>query len=321
MKNPFHHNLIAFSISNADNMAALGYGKEHYDDLLTRICQLILSLKGKLAYGGNLDGHGYTNTLLSMAYAEGINENDEGTTSQDDSEFNQWPESFYSFLCWPISEGLTVETKATYTNMVRFVCSPHPYAGSDAEASELFSSRDKMRRYCFSRSLSEMRLSMTTGDWKHPDGSSGEPLAARIILGGKISDYSGIIPGIAEEALYCLEENIPLFVIGGFGGCTALLAKALQDKECPEELTLEGQRGMSGNQAKLEGLLNIYEAEGKLADVEQLYDRLRHVLTTEAYHANGLSKEQNELLYRTENIQEVLTLLELGLSNLNRKLT
>ncbi len=42
----------------------------------------------------------------------------------------------------------------------------------------------------------------------------------RICLGGKIQGYEGKEPGIMEEARLALNNNKPLYLIGGFGGAT-----------------------------------------------------------------------------------------------------
>jgi hypothetical protein len=50
---------------------------------------------------------------------------------------------------------------------------------------------------------------------------------ARIILGGKTAGYSGRLPGQAEEAWAHLKSDKPIYVVGGFGGCAGLVARAL----------------------------------------------------------------------------------------------
>lgn len=46
-----------------------------------------------------------------------------------------------------------------------------------------------------------------------------------IVAGGKISGYSGIIPGILEEVLLAIKKKIPIYLLGGFGGMTAKLCE------------------------------------------------------------------------------------------------
>ena len=77
-----------------------------------------------------------------------------------------------------------------------------------------------------------------------PDLPSPEivpPITARVILGGKVHGFRGIVPGIFEEALITLERQCPLYVLGGFGGATEVLAKALLEPAAgrPNEFTVD----------------------------------------------------------------------------------
>ena len=51
-----------------------------------------------------------------------------------------------------------------------------------------------------------------------------------IIAGGKTFGYSGIIPGILEEVLLAMEKNIPIYLLGGFGGMAAKICELRQNK-------------------------------------------------------------------------------------------
>ena len=50
---------------------------------------------------------------------------------------------------------------------------------------------------------------------------------ARILLGGRVDDYKGRMPGVAEEALLSLRSEQPVFLLGGFGGCTRDIAETI----------------------------------------------------------------------------------------------
>ena len=50
---------------------------------------------------------------------------------------------------------------------------------------------------------------------------------ARVVLGGRVEDHRGAMPGIAEEALLSFESDQPLFLVGGFGGCSRDIAETL----------------------------------------------------------------------------------------------
>jgi hypothetical protein len=55
--------------------------------------------------------------------------------------------------------------------------------------------------------------------------------AARIVMGGKMEGYSGIFPGIIEEAWRSLQEKKPLYLLGGFGGAARALCDLVLGKE------------------------------------------------------------------------------------------
>jgi hypothetical protein len=50
---------------------------------------------------------------------------------------------------------------------------------------------------------------------------------ARIVLGGRTTEFKGSLPGIAEEALIQIRNKAPLYLLGGFGGCSRDVAKAM----------------------------------------------------------------------------------------------
>ncbi len=84
----------------------------------------------------------------------------------------------------------------------------------------------------------ERLLQLTTGPDKLPaeahweDGASSELTSlrhwitallnpgCRICLGGKVTGYKGIEPGVMEEARLALSCKKPLYLLGGFGGAT-----------------------------------------------------------------------------------------------------
>lgn len=51
-----------------------------------------------------------------------------------------------------------------------------------------------------------------------------ESINARIVLGGRVTKFKGLMPGIAEEADFALRARHPLYLMGGFGGCARDIA-------------------------------------------------------------------------------------------------
>ena len=102
---------------------------------------------------------------------------------------------------------------------------------------------------------------------------------ARILIGGKMNDYAGSIPGVIEEFKIALDSGHPIFVVGGFGGAARYIADVISNK-CEVK---DPYNWMSG------------------LDYECL--------------SNGLSEEENNQLFTTQNIIEIVSLILKGLKN------
>jgi hypothetical protein len=48
-----------------------------------------------------------------------------------------------------------------------------------------------------------------------------------VAVGGKMHSEDGIVPGVAEEMKFALDENIPRFLVGGLGGYSQSMASRL----------------------------------------------------------------------------------------------
>lgn len=139
------------------------------------------------------------------------------------------------------------------------------------------------------------------------------------MLGGKVEGYRGFIPGIFEEALLSLEKRSPLYLLGGFGGATEVLAEALladPSAALPKALQEEWQR------QNTPGLALLKNADGSLAASTSALLRALH----EAIHAargqlakalnNGLDEADNRRLLTTRDMRGALGLVHKGLAQL-----
>ena len=119
--------------------------------------------------------------------------------------------------------------------------------------------------------------------------------SARVLLGGKVAGYGGAMPGIAEEALWTLAAEKPLYAIGGFGGCTRDLIHALESRQgedpWPERRPDETGPGYG---------------EAMRAFSQHSCEDLR----------NGLSREENRVLITAANPAVILRCLLQGLRGL-----
>jgi hypothetical protein len=134
---------------------------------------------------------------------------------------------------------------------------------------------------------------------------------ARILLGGKQSNFMGYLPGIIEEAYYSFKANRPVYIIGGFGGSAKTLSKVICG-ELPKILTNEQQYN---NEFMQEFKKNFIDRASVPIDYDILIEFLRQ-FNLEVFSAlNGLSVEDNLVLFESQNIHEIVFLIMRGLKN------
>ena len=75
-----------------------------------------------------------------------------------------------------------------------------------------------------------------------PASSPGksDPIRARVLFSGPLAGYADRYPGLVEEAYLTVKANLPVYLIGAFGGCTRAIIDAIEGRR-PESLTLAGQ--------------------------------------------------------------------------------
>lgn len=155
---------------------------------------------------------------------------------------------FKNYLAWPYYETITAADEYRYDH-------------NRVELVRVEKAEDKPK------SLTKMRVEMENN------------AHARIVVGGKLSGYSGSMPGIIEEFKIAMLAGHPVYVVGGFGGAARYIADVL-----------------SGEKA----------AEGLFAWMKDICDKGLQ---------NGLSPEQNNRLFVSTNAMEIVSLILEGLKN------
>jgi hypothetical protein len=123
------------------------------------------------------------------------------------------------------------------------------------------------------------------------------------------------MPGIFEEVLLSLEERSPLYLLGGFGGATEVLAEALlaePSAALPEALQEEWQRQNTPGLALLKGADGLPAASADLRDLRTAARPGRGIQLARSQLAtalnNGLDEEDNRRLLTTRDMREALGL-------------
>ena len=197
--------MVAISVAESSHMAMLGLGELHLKNALADLAIFMLAEGTDLAYGGDLGQYGFTQLLFQLArrYARG----DEGDAAR-----------IVNYLAWPVHIGIPSkkleETALELSGVGRLVLLDIDGNSMSKEnrntATDTVATDDQWRE-----GLTAMRRVMR------------ENSDLRILLGGRVEGYKGVMPGIAEEALLSPSSGQPLFLVGSFGGCTHDIAATL----------------------------------------------------------------------------------------------
>lgn len=199
--------VVAISISESPDMAILGLAKEHIDDAMAEVSRHLLAMDAQVIYGGDLRAKGFTEILFELV-------------SRYSREVDSGGQKIYArnFLAWPVHVNLSIEelkqASQDLEDIAELVCLTADAKIMTASEREKHSKRPT-RDDEWSVGLTAMRNMMA------------QISNARIVLGGRVENFKGKMPGIAEEALSSFKAKKPLFLLGGFGGCAGDISAIL----------------------------------------------------------------------------------------------
>lgn len=253
---------IAVSVSESADLGRLGLNSWHLDLTVAELSRAIVIAGGTVVYGGAID-HGFTSIVLEEAERFGrrggafehvvpYTEH----SSRDRDELERYAGS------------LGVQSNLTLLDAHGDPRSLQALLSVDAAAEDVAQSE----------ALTAMR--------NHSAVNSD----ARVVVGGKVADFAGNIPGVAEEAAATLRAGKPLYVAGGFGGAATLVGSILTPT-LYEWLPAELPAGLSPDVRRV-------------VEAELMLDR----------RADGLDDEERALLAATYRPSEIATLVVLGLA-------
>lgn len=202
---------VAISISSSPDYDYLGVSENHISNAMVEIARYLMASGAHLIYGGDLRASGFTEVLFEVA-ARHHSISGEGTPA------------FTNYLPWAVhivknpTELLAIRDAVSGFGRLVLLTRDGKKEISFEERMGL-DQADNVSAEDWALSLTSMRKFVT----KRSD--------ARILLGGQISGYKGTMPGVAEEALLSIKAKKPVFIVGGFGGCSADIARALRISE------------------------------------------------------------------------------------------
>ena len=195
---------VAISISESADMAVLGLAEEHLRDAMAEMARHLLATGARLAYGGDLRAYGFTELLFELVARH----------RRSGQTIGEGP-GILNYLPWPVHSGRSGDDIRS--------------AATDLDGVAELRCLDIHGNEIHLDGLSSDPASVTDEEWTHGLTAMRILLAeradARVVLGGRVSGYKGRMPGVAEETLLALEAGQPIFLLGGFGGCTRDIAE------------------------------------------------------------------------------------------------
>jgi len=198
---------IAVSTSESPDMPALGLSDGHLRDAMAEIARHMLALGARLVYGGDLRQHGFADLLFELVARH----------RRDADEADDRP-AVTNYLAWPVhilQSAADIENAvADLEGLAELTCLQLDGTRLPiAERCNLASKHPSEAEWAEGLTAMRRRTVVETN--------------ARIVLGGRVDDYEGAMPGIAEEALLSLRAGQPLYLMGGFGGCARDIAETI----------------------------------------------------------------------------------------------
>lgn len=293
---------ISASSAGESENAQIGLSELHIEDAVRVFARQALAAGATLVYGGALAPGNLTEALFEMigAYNKG------GLVA--------FPR-LVNYTPWPWHQEVDVQWLASRRRMLDVIACDPPLDAKEFGADDGPGHVGRLKqtpdgRYALARGLSAMREIIARNT------------EARVVLGGKLSGFAGLMPGIVEEVLLAIRRRQPLFIAGGFGGAAHLVADAIEGRR-PAQLRRQYQESME--QPYLE-TLRLYEQRRKQSPNLDLPDMDYTAAASELEKygvqglaaTNGLTEKENHELFTTGSVDAAVYLTMKGLSAIQR---
>lgn len=305
---PEHITTISISISESDDLLCYGLSQKHFETLTDEIHLYLLLAGLKVVYGGALKGDfsqasNFTLRLFELVrtyskLAEGV-------------QAAPLKKAILNVAPWPLWLGYGEnEWKLFSGNIARYEQGSRPelpWSDDDIFPSTVsdrpLRSDTPQRRYAWARGLSAMREQVTTQS------------QAKLVIGGKLASFAGIVPGVVEEAWLSLAHNKPLYLVGGFGGAARAVSDLTLGIERPE-FTDVWERKFLTDHDKVHALYKQYGGDALTMERMGADIKLRVGNGLAQALNNGLNDADNQELMLCTDAQRIAKLVLTGLGQL-----
>jgi hypothetical protein len=215
VERPLSGCVVGISISESEEMERLGFDRAEMNRCVVRLSESLLAAGARLAFGHDWRPGGVMEAVAALAVRYvNVHRDAEGQPFQGGAPIlNRVAPPDIPFLWQQREEDASPERPMN--PMVRLL-------DGIVDARQSFAPPNATR----SDALTHMRNELA------------QLCHVRVCLGGKLTEFSGKIPGIIEEALGTLREERPVFTSAIFGGASRVLVQALRGErgsDYPEE--------------------------------------------------------------------------------------
>lgn len=286
---PFNSKNIGISVSSSDTWAEMGLISQHQDELSSAIALDLILLGAKVIWGGDLrpEGMGAQLKKIVKTYQHPLR-----------------PPQAHVGLFVPFSPNaerrLTTEAlqaRQHFADVQIFQCPLNTDVKNADDAENI--------------ALTALALSIMRAEM-------AKICHARIILGGGIKKFTGLYPGIAEEAYETIKQGKPLYVLGGFGGAAEAVFETIEDIGNGRKILAEvcSQVGVGAIQQainKHQDMINEIQRPELSFNPDKMLNTFSNMGIEGLSKRNGLNVEENRRLAVSQNMYEILGLLVKGI--------
>lgn len=279
---------IAISVSESEELELLGLSDNHIKDISIEIARYLIVNGATMLYGGDLRTGGFTELFSELSYQY--------------KYLGDKGKRFVNYFPFPNSRAVSQNDLANIFKKqveAKFINIPKHLGTIDIDKKyEPFKNVED--RYVLSECYADMRVKMANAS------------DARIILGGKQKNFAGYFPGILEETIHSLKAGKAIYLLGGFGGATKSIIETISGGK-PLQLTNDFQ-------FDTEFLIEFREFASAKSEIKLDYDFILDFFKQYSIESismkNGLTPEENQILFESTNIHEIVFLLIKGLKNI-----
>lgn len=280
---------IAISISESEDILEYGGEEALLRDITIELSRHILIAGGKLVYGGDLRKQGFTDLFKDLSSQYGQLEKTDRNVKY-----------FTNYFAWPIFLNLnrTIESEFEYSR-VSIVKVAAPNECPEKMRNNFIAPTTLESSFLWAKSLTRMREEMENN------------VNARIILGGRTYGFKGRYAGVLEEFIISKSQKKPIYLLGGFGGISKNIIDIIEGKITESNLFEKANKD-----PYYLDFINYYNGIEKDNPIN--YKTICEDIFSTGVSSlnNGLSNDENAILFYSTNVLEIVSLILKGLNNI-----